>query len=539
MKTKILLSLVVLFACMTNAFAQTVNIGGIMYILNSTNNTAKVTEKGQYPGYTGNIIIPNTVTYSGKDYTVTGIGNQSFYICPDLVSVSIPNSVMSIGSEAFTSSNNLSSIIIPNSVISIESYAFSSCQSISSMSIPNGVQCVEEALFIFCEFFYSVTIPSSVQQIKNRVFRDCLNLASVKNLSLIPVDLSSSENVFAGIMYINECTLLVPSSSVTAYQNAPVWQELNVVGGGLLVNPSVNNKLWGYTDGNDLYSSGETATVKATARPSCTFLNWTKNGTVVSTNETYSFTVTEDIELVANFSQHTNTVSVIINNPNYGTVTGAGNYPLYATATLTANANAGHKFVNWIRDGEENTNNPYIFDVTENTEVYANFREKNNYIVNLSVTNSSYGSVVGEGEYEEDEQVTVTATAAIGYWFVNWSENGIEVSKNNSYSFEITEDKNLLATFVKDPWGIGEYGSDAVDVYPNPTSGELKIALGGPSIKNIEVYNIQGAKQNVQTTFAFGHAADITLDISYLSAGMYFVRITTAYGIVTKKILKQ
>ena len=57
----------------------------------------------------------------------------------------------------------------------------------------------------------------------------------------------------------------------------------------------------GTITGAGSYAEGSTCTLTATANTGYTFINWTKNGTVVSTNPTYSFTVTEDVDLVANF----------------------------------------------------------------------------------------------------------------------------------------------------------------------------------------------------------------------------------------------
>jgi len=77
--------------------------------------------------------------------------------------------------------------------------------------------------------------------------------------------------------------------------------------------------------------------------------------------------------------------------------------------------------------------------------------------------------------------------------------------------------------------------SNQIVVYPNPTTGELRIENGELRIKGVEVYDAFGKKQlsivNCQLSIE-------KIDISNFSAGIYFVRITTENGIVTKKVLK-
>ncbi len=55
-----------------------------------------------YREYTGNVVIPESVTYNGVTYSVTSIGAEAFAYCKGLVSVTIPNSVTSIGEHVFT-----------------------------------------------------------------------------------------------------------------------------------------------------------------------------------------------------------------------------------------------------------------------------------------------------------------------------------------------------------------------------------------------------------------------------------------------------
>ena len=67
------------------------------------------------------------------------------------------------------------------------------------------------------------------------------------------------------------------------------------------VNIDINNNVYGYATGEGFYEALTTAKVEAFAYDSYQFQNWTKNDLVVSYNNVYEFSVTEDITLIANF----------------------------------------------------------------------------------------------------------------------------------------------------------------------------------------------------------------------------------------------
>ena len=129
--------------------------------------------------YSGNVVIPESVTYDGKDYSVTSIGSYAFYLCNNLTSVTIPDCVTSISNYAFAYCIQLTSVNIPDNVISIGDAAYAICNSLTSLNIPNGIKTIGKAAFYGCSGLISITIPSSVTNFERALFQGCTNLSQI------------------------------------------------------------------------------------------------------------------------------------------------------------------------------------------------------------------------------------------------------------------------------------------------------------------------------------------------------------------------
>lgn len=131
----------------TSANAYDFQVDGIYYDINADEATVTVTnETGDSSGrsYSGEVIIPQSVAYNKKTYSVTSIGDEAFAYCSELASVMIPNSVSTIGDYAFAYCNGLTSVTIGNSVTSIGNYAFVLCNGLESIksyaTIPPAIE---------------------------------------------------------------------------------------------------------------------------------------------------------------------------------------------------------------------------------------------------------------------------------------------------------------------------------------------------------------------------------------------------------------
>jgi hypothetical protein len=218
------------------------------------------------------------------------------------------------------------------------------------------------------------------------------------------------------------------------------------------VTLSSNPLLGGTTNGGGTFNSGASVTVTASPNVGYSFTNWTENGNPVSTNASYTFTISGNRTLVANFAvipQYNVTLSA--NPPAGGNTSGGGTFNSGASVTVTATANMGYIFNNWTENGNPvSTNASYTFTITGNRTLVANFDVIiiTQYSVTLSADPPAGGTTSGGGNYNSGSNVTVTASPNVGYAFINWTEGGNPVSTNASYTFVITGNRILVANFA-------------------------------------------------------------------------------------------
>ena len=132
----------------------------------------------------------------------------------------------------------------------------------------------------------------------------------------------------------------------------------------------------GVASGGGLFTGGTSVAVTATANNGYTFVNWTENGSQVSTNASYTFSISADRNLEANFLlipvQYNVTTSV--NPVAGGLTTGDGNYISGSTVNLTAYSNNGYVFIDWTENGNQVCNTPsYTFIINADRNLSANF----------------------------------------------------------------------------------------------------------------------------------------------------------------------
>ena len=225
-------------------------VGDLIYRVND--DQVSVTVIGHVNGYeaTGDLIIPESVSYEGHDYAVTVIGNAAFMYCFYLTSLTIPNSVNTIEEAAFAYCSGFTgNLMIPNSVNTIEAsafhtcygfdgtlilgsgvtsigaWAFNSCDGLTGvLNIPSNVASIGEDAFVYCKFDGIVVDPENpnfdsrndcnaiIETSTNELTTGCKNTVIPNSVTVI------GNNAFKGITGMT--SIEIPNSVVSIGDNA-------------------------------------------------------------------------------------------------------------------------------------------------------------------------------------------------------------------------------------------------------------------------------------------------------------------------------
>jgi hypothetical protein len=95
----------------------------------------------------------------------------------------------------------------------------------------------------------------------------------------------------------------------------------------------------------------------------------------------------------------------------------------------------------------------YTFTADKARTLVANFKIQN-YVIAASAAPTAGGSVTGGASYDYGTSVSLVATPATGYDFVNWTEGGTEVSTALTYTFTADKARTLVANFKIQSYAI-------------------------------------------------------------------------------------
>lgn len=128
-------------------------------------------------------------------------------------------------------------------------------------------------------------------------------------------------------------------------------------------------------------------------------------------------------------------------------------------------------------------------------------------------------------------------TTSPGYTLTNLTESTTYQVRVQAVCDEsLTSDWTDITAFTTTPDGVNGYVLDAaISVYPNPTTGEFTIYNAQSNIRDVNVFDVYGKMLNAMAV----NNATAKVDLGLYAEGVYFVRVTTDNGVVTKRVVKK
>lgn len=231
-----------------------------------------------------------------------------------------------------------------------------------------------------------------------------------------------------------------------------------------------------------------------------------------------------------------------------GTVTKNPDQTSYAQGTqvvLAAIPNMGYHFNNWSGDAS-GADNPLTIVIDRDLNISAEF-SKMTCSVTLTANPPNGGTVTGAGTYDYAFSVVITATPSNTegnkFKFINWTENSVEVSKNQTFTFTALADRNFVANF-ENITSVNDYGlPDHYSLkqnYPNPFNPATIIEFSIPeeSFVKLSVFNAIGEKLIVLIEETLSPAFySVPFNAGNLPNGIYFYKIQAGNYVQTKKMI--
>lgn len=181
------------------------------------------------------VSFPSNISFSGNGHFGYCYSMQSFtfpsnmtsipdYFCREwrsyMPEITLPSNVTTLGTYAFDNNNSLSSIKLPSSLTTLGNSFCSYAYCLQEISLPSTLQTMGTYCFRDCYYLTELTIPASVTSIGNYSFYYCYGLKEIHVKSTNPPTLGGT-SVFYGLP--SDCTIYVPTASLSTYQSASNW----------------------------------------------------------------------------------------------------------------------------------------------------------------------------------------------------------------------------------------------------------------------------------------------------------------------------
>lgn len=199
---------------------------------------------------TGDLVIPSTISYSGKTYTITTIDTLAFYQCSGLTSVSIAEGITAINANAFEDCTKMTKATLPTTLTHLGQWVFREDKLLKVDLSKTKIQKLEEYVFLRNEVITELRLPETITEISGYALCQLPNLETIYMGSNV-TEISSTYQAFTELpklksIYIaaatppetssafpssitSTVTLHVPEASISTYKSAYSWKGFTTI----------------------------------------------------------------------------------------------------------------------------------------------------------------------------------------------------------------------------------------------------------------------------------------------------------------------
>lgn len=199
-----------------NIFATDFSSGGIYYtVLSEEDGTCAVIKPNGTDPYSGDVTIPEEVSFMGKTFKVISVYDNAFMSSRDVTSVVLPSSIETIGISAFDGCKNMTSITLSENIHTIGTNAFYECSALTSIELPANLTEIGEYAMQCCSSLKTVKIPENITTLPKGLFSECYALNEIE----LPSNLKKIDN-FAFYSCTSLQKIEIPNSVTTIGKEA-------------------------------------------------------------------------------------------------------------------------------------------------------------------------------------------------------------------------------------------------------------------------------------------------------------------------------
>ena len=507
--------------------------------------------------------------------SVTSIGWRAFGNCSSLTSITIPNNVKTIESQAFNncvnlatvnfnadscisvgigcwSSPTLTTVNIGDNVKIIPNFAFHYCSELTSIIIPNSVTTIGISAFSYCRSVTFIAIGNSVTHIGDDAFFGCRSTTSITVHATTPPALGT----LAFSSMPDNTPVYIPCFSYNNYRTAFRWNKFT----NFVVNGHVDSTFYTVTQcyGTTYTDDNFTTPINSSGVYYTTLSNNTNCDSVIILDITFTnLPVRQELCMVSVDENYHNEIvwkqtDTVISYNIYRDGE-SGTYDLIATIDYK-NTNR------WVDSASNAMTRSYCYriagiDTCGNESALSAIHKTMHLAINAGQNNSwnlswtpyegvSYSLYnIYRASHDAPNNMELVYTMPDG----NTSYTDFSAPEGYVYyMIEIMIDNPCVLTkslssiksnIASNNPSIGiadmkAQGKASLHIFPNSTTGQLRIERGEWAMESVEVFDMMGRKQYVELREGDGV---VLLNISHLSAGMYLVKA----GNMTGKVVKE